>query len=211
MADLLAAGSSSPSKPSSAPTAGPLALINGAQAPGKAGQICTTKEIDALTGDEISKRLALLAGSTYTGMYSKPRNKYHVEDSEDEEEPEEPPGDPDPTKFMVAGPGLAGGAAGILSSVTITARDSERRRIREGGDEVTVTVVPSMGTAGLEPVEAEVQDKEGEAGRGFKWVWRVQQWKSIWAWVSLLLIAMTSLVSCYLLIGITVRTTSQGL
>jgi hypothetical protein len=162
MADLLAAGNSSPPKTSVAPTAGPLALVNGAPASGKAGQICTTKEIDALTGDEISKRLALLAGSAYTGMYSKPRNKYHVEDSDDEEEPEEPPGDPDPTKFMVAGPGLAGGAAGIMSSVTVTARDVERRRVREGGDEVSVTIVPSMGTTGVEPIEAEVQDKDGK-------------------------------------------------
>lgn len=61
---------------------------------------------------------------------------------------------------MVAGPGLAGGAAGTPAILTITARDSDRRRITEGGDDVEVIVSPGMGCAkDAEPLRADITDR----------------------------------------------------
>lgn len=59
-----------------------------------------------------------------------------------------------------AGPGLAGGAAGTPAVLTITARDSNRRRITEGGNSVSVTVFPGQGVGNdVSPVQATVTDR----------------------------------------------------
>lgn len=87
------------------------------------------------------------------------RYKIPGDSSEDEAEPE-PPGSPEPSMFMVAGPGLAGGAAGTPAVLTITARDSNRRRVTEGGNNVSVTVFPGQGVANdVSPVDATVTDR----------------------------------------------------
>jgi hypothetical protein len=59
-----------------------------------------------------------------------------------------------------AGPGLAGGAAGTPAILTITARDSSRRRITQGGNSVSVTVFPGTGVGSdVSPVDAQVTDR----------------------------------------------------
>lgn len=61
---------------------------------------------------------------------------------------------------MVAGPGLAGGAAGTPAILTITARDSNRRRVTVGGNAVSVVVFPGQGVpSDVSPVEAAVTDR----------------------------------------------------
>lgn len=62
--------------------------------------------------------------------------------------------------MLSAGPGLAGGAAGTPAVLTITARDSNRRRITEGGNNVSVTVFPGQGVGNdVSPVQATVTDR----------------------------------------------------
>ncbi len=100
----------------------------------------------------ISTTLALLGGKP-------PPDTPSNSGSDAEDDFQEPPGSPDPSKFMVSGPGLNGGAAGTLSTLYVSARDSNRRRVTHAGDDVVVTVVPSSGTASKEPVAATVTDK----------------------------------------------------
>lgn len=87
--------------------------------------------------------------------------RYKIAGESSDEEPEpEPPGSPEPEMFMVAGPGLAGGAAGTPAVLTITSRDSNRRRITEGGDDVEVVVIPGMGCASdAETLRADISDR----------------------------------------------------
>jgi len=53
---------------------------------------------------------------------------------------------------MVAGPGLAGGAAGSQAIVTVTARDSNRRRVTEVGPCYDITMEQDMATLALRNV-----------------------------------------------------------
>jgi len=90
-----------------------------------------------------------------------PRFRYKIAGDSSDDEPEpEPPGSPEPSMFMVAGPGLAGGAAGTPAVITITARDSNRRRITTGGNTVSVTAFPGRGVdTDVSPVAAAVTDR----------------------------------------------------
>jgi hypothetical protein len=119
------------------------------------------------------------------------RYKIPGDSSEDEPEPE-PPGSPEPSNFMVAGPGLAGGAAGTPAILTITARDSNRRRITEGGNNVSVTVFPGQGVGNdVSPVEAAVTDRgDGSYVARFtvdtkgNYTIKVGGWSGVWVlWV----------------------------
>lgn len=98
---------------------------------------------------------SLIFGLLFVARATVPRRRYKIPGESSDEEPEpEPPGSPEPEMFTVAGPGLAGGAAGTPTILTITARDADRRRITEGGDDVEIVVTPGTGC-----------DKEAEALR----------------------------------------------
>ncbi|KAI7837107.1 hypothetical protein COHA_009055 [Chlorella ohadii] len=82
-------------------------------------------------------------------------------DSDSDAEPEAPLGPLDPARCRVHGPGFSGGAAGQPVKLTLTARDANGKRIREGGAMVLVMVEPPR-TPGVEEepdaIEAEVTD-----------------------------------------------------
>lgn len=115
-----------------------------------------------ITTADLVKRLAMVPLGPPTGKYSKPKGRYKIAgDSSEDDAAEEPPGSPAPEFFMASGPGLAGGAAGVRAAVTITARDVNRRRVRDGGQgaEVMVKVLPARPGGGGEPIIAELTDR----------------------------------------------------
>lgn len=92
-------------------------------------------------------------------------------DSESDPEPEAPLGPLEPRRCRVHGPGFSGAAAGQPVKLTLTARDANGKRIREGGAHVLVMVepqapppAPAPGAAPLpddadaEPIQAEISD-----------------------------------------------------
>lgn len=91
-------------------------------------------------------------------------------DSESDAEPEAPLGPLEPRRCRVHGPGFSGGAAGQPVKLTLTARDANGKRVREGGAHVLVMVEPQAppppppGAPPLpedeegEPIQAEVTD-----------------------------------------------------
>jgi arginine/serine-rich splicing factor 12 len=83
------------------------------------------------------------------------------DDSDAEGEPDQPPGPLDASRCGVHGPGFSGAAAGQTVKLTITARDSAGKRIREGGAHILVMVEPpSAPGAEEEPdaIQADVVD-----------------------------------------------------
>lgn len=79
-------------------------------------------------------------------------------DSDSDAEPEAPLGPLDASRSRVHGPGFSGGAACQPVKLTITARDSNGKRIREGGAHVLVMVEPPPpppGPAGEQAEEPE--------------------------------------------------------
>lgn len=82
-------------------------------------------------------------------------------DSDSDAEPEAPLGPLDPARCRVHGPGFSGGAAGQPVKLTLTARDANGKRIREGGAMVLVMVEPPRAPGAEEEpdaIEAEVTD-----------------------------------------------------
>lgn len=82
-------------------------------------------------------------------------------DSDSDAEPEAPLGPLDPARCRVHGPGFSGGAAGQPVKLTLTARDTNGKRIREGGAHVLVMVEPPRAPGAQEEpdaIEAEVTD-----------------------------------------------------
>ena len=82
-------------------------------------------------------------------------------DSDSDAEPEAPLGPLDPARCRVHGPGFSGGAAAAPVKLTLTARDANGKRIREGGAHVLVMVEPPRVPGAEEepePIQAEVTD-----------------------------------------------------
>ncbi|PRW57698.1 RNA recognition motif-containing isoform 1 [Chlorella sorokiniana] len=82
-------------------------------------------------------------------------------DSDSDAEPEAPLGPLDPARCRVHGPGFSGGAAGQPVKLTLTARDANGKRIREGGAMLLVMVEPPRAPGQEEEpdaIEAEVTD-----------------------------------------------------
>ena len=82
-------------------------------------------------------------------------------DEEGSESDEEliPPGPIDPDRCTTSGQGFSGGAAGAPVSLTLLAKDSSGRRIRDGGAHILVMIEKKgLGSDDEEPIEATVID-----------------------------------------------------
>lgn len=137
-------------------TAGALVLPGPPSGPAPAGALVVYGAVGEAAAGAGFVRSDTRTSAPVAHLY-KPHRPFDDESSE----PEEPPGSPEPAYFMVSGPGLKGGAAGRESTILITARDANRRRVLEGGDEfdVSVDVRPSLGAETKYPIAAEVQDR----------------------------------------------------
>ncbi|EFN57239.1 expressed protein [Chlorella variabilis] len=83
------------------------------------------------------------------------------EEDEDQAAPEQPPGPIDASRCRAHGPGFSGASACQPVKLTITARDSAGKRIREGGAHILVLVEPTAAPGAAEepePIQAEVVD-----------------------------------------------------
>lgn len=69
-------------------------------------------------------------------------------DEEAEDLAQKPIGPPDPAKCTAAGTGIAGGTACAPSSFVVVTKDSDGRKVVNGGAEVRVRVSPGVGVGG---------------------------------------------------------------
>jgi hypothetical protein len=83
--------------------------------------------------------------------------------SDSESEREDSPGPPDPKTCTVSGPGFAGGASGVPVNLIITLKDEDGKRLKEGGEDVAVRVLPasgpSGGASGATYIDVAIEDK----------------------------------------------------
>ncbi|KAK4855655.1 hypothetical protein QYF36_009429 [Acer negundo] len=70
------------------------------------------------------------------------------QDSEEEDLSNKPIGPVDPSKCTAAGAGIAGGTAGAASSFMVVTKDSDGRKLPNGGAEIRVKVAPGVGVGG---------------------------------------------------------------
>lgn len=80
------------------------------------------------------------------------------EADEDEELANKPIGPVDPSKCLAAGTGISGGAAGAPATLVVTAKDSDGRKIPNGGAVIKVKVTPGLGVGGSD-VDGIVKDQ----------------------------------------------------
>ncbi|KAL5781947.1 hypothetical protein ACOSP7_006976 [Xanthoceras sorbifolium] len=81
-----------------------------------------------------------------------PSDSDSEQDSEEEDEDlsNKPIGPVDPSKCTATGAGIAGGTAGAASSFMVVTKDSDGRKVPNGGAEITVKVAPGVGVGGSE-------------------------------------------------------------
>ncbi|KAI3434787.1 hypothetical protein D9Q98_002845 [Chlorella vulgaris] len=100
-------------------------------------------------------------GLVMAGTNVAPHVDRDSEASESDGEPEKPPGPVDASRCRAHGPAFSGAAACQPVKMTITARDSSGKRIREGGAHILVMVEPTAAPGAAEepePIQAEVSD-----------------------------------------------------
>lgn len=100
-------------------------------------------------------------GLVMAGTNVAPHVDRDSEASESDGEPEKPPGPVDASRCRAHGPAFSGAAACQPVKMTITARDSSGKRIREGGAHILVMVEPTAALGAAEepePIQAEVSD-----------------------------------------------------
>lgn len=101
------------------------------------------------------------AKAAFEATFKSLTNKAHekqaavASDSDSEEDWEEdlsnkPIGPVDPSKSTAAGAGIAGGTAGAASSFMVVTKDSDGRKVPNGGAEIKVKVAPGVGVGGSE-------------------------------------------------------------
>lgn len=109
-------------------------------------------------------------GSSYVHKMKKPPKKEkengdenggHESDSSDSSQRSAEPGPPDMEKCTVSGTGFSGGSALTPVTLVITLRDEDGRKLKEGGDEVQVRVLPSAGISS-KPAAGEEGASEGD-------------------------------------------------
>lgn len=95
--------------------------------------------------------------ATFKDVANKAREKQpgSGSDSDSEDDWEEdlsnkPIGPVDPAKCTAAGAGIAGGTAGAASSFMVVTKDSDGRKVSNGGAQISVKVAPGVGVGGTE-------------------------------------------------------------
>ncbi|XP_031248951.1 uncharacterized protein LOC116106767 isoform X1 [Pistacia vera] len=95
--------------------------------------------------------------ATFKDVANKAREKQpgSGSDSDSEDDWEEdlsnkPIGPVDPAKCTAAGAGIAGGTAGAASSFMVVTKDSDGRKVANGGAQISVKVAPGVGVGGSE-------------------------------------------------------------
>lgn len=91
-----------------------------------------------------------------------PTDQYNLSDFDSSDSEDEndflPPGPLEPEKCTLSGPGFVGGSAGSPVSFVITAKDARSKRVRDGGDYVTVQVRPMRGVVS-DQVQPNIKDQ----------------------------------------------------